>query len=419
MTITLARDDLHRVTTLIRYCLDEGVIHRAEEEAYWHTFLQRAELDGKFALPHVGGAMAHLLEVFGGPTMTERDFDGALERLMRALVLGGDLEGAQMVQRAAKTLVAAPMNPATMDALGKMAGGGAGAGPAGDGKVKGTEVVEEGDASGILWHEPDAPVVPLILSRDLRPPMEKLLRDLRGIDRYLDRKIKAPTRVLMVGPPGTGKTTAAIWIAQQLGVRLAVVQLASVISSYRSRTQKNIAAILKAVADAKGAVFFDEWDALASRRDKEGPGTSEEAKHIMGAILQLLSQHPTGLLVMAATNVEQALDPAQKRRMPTRLVFGYPDMGARTELLTSFWRLCDVAPEARERLLAAGDGKSGDWLEVVAHAAARSALAIEGGDGVIQLPHVVEAVNETPVQDELGAPAAPRPRVSPGGVILT
>lgn len=413
MPITLTREDNLHVSDLIRRCLADPATP-VPQAIYFHTLLARMESDGKLTLPAVGNAVAHLFEVMGGAEGVE-SFDAALQRLTRTLLLSGDLEGARAVERAARVMIGPSLPAEAAHGLASLTGAPSPAHGAAHRPVEGNTVVEEGDASGIAWHLPDAEVKPLILSADLRPPMERLIRDLRGIARYVDRGIKAPTRVLMVGPPGVGKTTAAVWIARQLGLKLAVVQLAGVVSSYRSRTQKNLAAILKVVAAEKAAVFFDEWDALASRRDASGPGTSEEAKHIMGAMLQLLSDHPSALLVMAATNIEGALDPAQKRRMPTRLVFTYPDLGARRELLALFWAKVDAEEEARAELLRRSDGRSGDWLEVVAHAAARAALS-EDGDGLIRLPHVQQAANETPVQDELAAPG--RARTTPSGLVL-
>src|SRR5712691_5216525 len=68
------------------------------------------------------------------------------------------------------------------------------------------------------------------------------------------------------GPPGTGKTICAEAIAHSLGMKLLVVDYAEVESMWAGETPKNIVAAFRAAADQKAVLFFDEADAIASRR---------------------------------------------------------------------------------------------------------------------------------------------------------
>ena len=68
------------------------------------------------------------------------------------------------------------------------------------------------------------------------------------------------------GPPGTGKTICAEAIANALGKRLLVVRYSEVESLWAGETGKNVSAVFRAAAENDAVLFFDEADAIASRR---------------------------------------------------------------------------------------------------------------------------------------------------------
>src|SRR5512142_2200789 len=72
------------------------------------------------------------------------------------------------------------------------------------------------------------------------------------------------------GPPGTGKTICAEAIANELGMKLLVVDYAEVESMWMGETPKNIVASFRAAAEQRAVLFFDEADAIAARRSAGG-----------------------------------------------------------------------------------------------------------------------------------------------------
>src|SRR5918998_5215219 len=76
------------------------------------------------------------------------------------------------------------------------------------------------------------------------------------------------------GPPGTGKTICAEAIAHALGMKLLVVNYAEVESMWMGETPKNIAGVFRAAVEQNAVLFFDEADAIATRRS--GSGTSHD-----------------------------------------------------------------------------------------------------------------------------------------------
>ena len=128
-------------------------------------------------------------------------------------------------------------------------------------------------------------------------------------------------RVLMFGPPGSGKTSAAEGLAAELGIPLVVVRLDSLISSYLGETASNLRRVVDYAARAPFVVLFDEFDAIGRNRDD--PQEHGELKRVVNAFLQMIEAYSGTSLLLAATNHEQLLDPALWRRFDDVIEFRF------------------------------------------------------------------------------------------------
>src|SRR4029453_8380010 len=90
------------------------------------------------------------------------------------------------------------------------------------------------------------------------------------------------------GAPGTGKTICAEAIAHALGRRLLVVRYAELESMWVGETPKNVAAVFRMARDQRAVLFFDEADAIASRRTASGHSFEREANLVVNVLLQEL-----------------------------------------------------------------------------------------------------------------------------------
>jgi SpoVK/Ycf46/Vps4 family AAA+-type ATPase len=136
------------------------------------------------------------------------------------------------------------------------------------------------------------------------------------------------------GPPGTGKTICAEAIAHSLGRRLLLVRYAELESMWMGETPKNIAAIFGKARDERAVLFFDEADAIASRRSTAiDSGIQRESNTIVSVLLQELETY-NGVIIFA-TNLAANFDPAFERRIRTHVLFEMPGEAEREQI----WRV--------------------------------------------------------------------------------
>lgn len=137
---------------------------------------------------------------------------------------------------------------------------------------------------------------------------------------------------LFQGPPGTGKSLTAEAVAYELGRNLFRVSLPAVVSKYVGETEKNLRATFDAARDGRAVLFFDEADALLSRRTAVAGAIDKYSNMETNLLLQEFERFD-GLLILA-TNLVGNLDSAFERRIAYKLTFPLPDAAARE----SIWR---------------------------------------------------------------------------------
>src|SRR6187397_352401 len=136
------------------------------------------------------------------------------------------------------------------------------------------------------------------------------------------------------GPPGTGKTICAEALAHSLGRRLLLVRYAELESMWMGETPKNVAAIFRIAREEEAVLFFDEADAIASRRSTSvDHGFVRETNTVINVLLQELERF-NGVVIFA-TNLAANFDPAFERRIRTHILFEMPGVEEREQI----WRV--------------------------------------------------------------------------------
>jgi SpoVK/Ycf46/Vps4 family AAA+-type ATPase len=134
-----------------------------------------------------------------------------------------------------------------------------------------------------------------------------------------------PKCVLFEGPPGTGKTTSAKIISQQVKIPLVYMPLEAIMSKFYGESESRLAEIFEA-AQAMGSVilFIDEVDSLATSRES---GLHEATRRILSTLLRKIDSFESDgeVLVICATNRKKDLDPALISRTDMSIRFELPD----------------------------------------------------------------------------------------------
>jgi len=189
-----------------------------------------------------------------------------------------------------------------------------------------------------------------------------------------------PTGVLLHGPPGTGKTLLARAIAGESGVNFIQVAGPELLDRYVGESEKAVRELFDRARQAAPAiVFFDEIDAIAADRDGAGGDGSGVGERVVSQLLTELdraSDNPN-LVVLAATNRRNALDPALLRpgRLETHVEVPDPDRDARRKILDVHTRTKPLVDGVDlERLADETEGYSGAEIASLCREAALIAI---------------------------------------------
>ena len=134
--------------------------------------------------------------------------------------------------------------------------------------------------------------------------------------------IEPRNRILLIGPPGNGKTSLAEAIAESLMAPLYVVKYDAIVGAYLGETAMRLRKLLNYVSTRKCVLFFDEFETLGKERgDTHETG---EIKRVVSSLLLQMDELPSYVTVIGATNHPELLDRAGWRRFQMRMNIPIP-----------------------------------------------------------------------------------------------
>lgn len=186
---------------------------------------------------------------------------------------------------------------------------------------------------------PKRQIEDLVLPAPIRRAVDQLVEEQVRADLLRSRGLEPRHRVLLVGPPGTGKTSLGEAIAEAIAVPLFVVRYEAMIGSYLGETAARLKRVFDYARTTPCVLFFDEFDAIGKERgDIHETG---EIKRVVTSLLMQIDELPSYTIVAGATNHPELLDRASWRRFQLRLSLPMPSQAALAKYIESFSRRLD------------------------------------------------------------------------------
>lgn len=210
----------------------------------------------------------------------------------------------------------------------------------------------------------------LVIAPDLAAQVVQVIQEQRQRAVLAEHGFTPMHRLLLEGPPGTGKTMTASVISSELSLPMCTVRLDGLLSKFMGETASKLRTIFETVASQRAVYLFDEFDALGGDRGGDDVG---EARRILNTFLMFLEDAGSDSIVIAATNHRSILDRALFRRFDAVLTYSLPDAQQAQSVIRK--RLGSLVKGVRlGGLVSFTEGLSHADLVKAAESAAKSAL---------------------------------------------
>lgn len=184
-------------------------------------------------------------------------------------------------------------------------------------------VQPKGELAGILSVSyPDVRLDDMILAPETEARLRRVLVEHRQQVKLRDHGLDPRSKLLLTGPPGSGKTLTAKALAGELRLPLFAIMLDGLITKFMGDTAAKLRLVFDAIKRTTGVYLFDEFDAIGSKR--RATNDVGEVRRILNSFLSMLEEADAGSLVIAATNHPELLDPALFRRFDDVVQYELP-----------------------------------------------------------------------------------------------
>lgn len=198
-----------------------------------------------------------------------------------------------------------------------------------------------GELSGLVVAAfPKVHLADMVLEKGLGDRLQRVLVEYRQMDRLHSHGLSPKRKLLLLGPPGCGKSMTAAALAGELHLPLLTVQFHTMITKFMGETAAKLRQVFDSMAHSRGVYLFDEFDAIGAHR--QSASDVGEIRRVLNSFLVFLEQEDSSSIIIAASNLEGALDDALFRRFDDTLRYSLPSTSMAQKLIRNRLAVFDI-----------------------------------------------------------------------------
>ena len=183
----------------------------------------------------------------------------------------------------------------------------------------------------VLSENPEIAKSALVIPTALEERIARIIHEYRQQNKLKAHGLTHRRKILLIGPPGTGKTMTAKVLAHELRLPLNTIQVDRLVTKFMGETSAKLRQIFDLIQNEVGVYLFDEFDAIGGERSLEND--VGEMRRVLNSFLQFIEQDSSDSVVVAATNSPKLLDRALFRRFDDVLYYHQPSEEERKRLI--------------------------------------------------------------------------------------
>ena len=164
----------------------------------------------------------------------------------------------------------------------------------------------------------------MVLSQEIRSALDRIIAEQKKMNLIRQYNLMPRKKLLLTGPPGSGKTMTAQALAGELGLAVFIIRLDGLISKFMGESISKLRLIFEAMSEHRGVYLFDEFDSIGAHRD-QGQDVGE-IKRVLNSFLINIEKDDSSSIIIAATNLPNSLDKALFRRFDDIIKYPLPEL---------------------------------------------------------------------------------------------
>lgn len=186
-----------------------------------------------------------------------------------------------------------------------------------------------------------------VITKEDENMINQIINTYKVNDKLIEYGIRYLNSFLLHGAPGCGKTMLGRYIAYKLNMPFAYLNFSNLISSYLGKTGENIQKVFDYISTLKCVFMLDEIDAIGLERGTDSVG---ELSRVVINLMQSLDKFDNGSIIIGATNREDMIDKALKRRFSLKYEMKLPNEEVQQKIVESFLNTLPSAEFTKEEI---------------------------------------------------------------------